>query len=136
MSPVPGRADRAGVAGGLRWLGQRDDVRTLLAAADIHCQPNTAAEPFGIALVEALAAGVPVVTSRLGGAAEIVDEYCGRLVPAGDAVMLAAALQELIEAPALRRRLGERGPARARELCDPAVQLQRLATVLEGVLPV
>ena len=60
------------------------DVPRLLAAADIHCQPNISPEPFGIAFIEALAAGLPVVTSAIGGAIEIVDDTCGRLVPASD----------------------------------------------------
>ena len=49
----------------------------LLAAADLFCQPNTAPEPFGLSLVEALQAGLPVVTSGIGGACEIVDASCG-----------------------------------------------------------
>ena len=49
-------------------------VPRLMAAADIYCQPNTTPEPFGIAFVEALAAGVPVVTTAMGGPLEIVDD--------------------------------------------------------------
>ena len=57
-------------------------------AADIHCQPNTAPEPFGLVFVEALYAGLPVVTTALGGALEILTDACGVLVPAGDAPAL------------------------------------------------
>ena len=77
-------ARRLGIDDRVRWLGERQDVRRLLGAADVHCQANVAPEPFGIAYVEALAAGLPVVASRAGGAMEIVDESCGVLVPAGD----------------------------------------------------
>src|SRR5262249_16690754 len=56
-----------GLSNRVRFLGQRSDVGRLLGAADIYCQPNTAAEPFGIALVEALLAELPVVTTALGG---------------------------------------------------------------------
>lgn len=117
----------------VRFLGQRSDVRDLLAAADLHCQPNAGPEPFGIAFVEALHAGLPVVSSDFGGAAEIVDDSCGRLVPPGDAAALASALQRLIDDPALRRALGEAGPRRARELCDPDRQIAAIEDALLGV---
>jgi glycosyltransferase involved in cell wall biosynthesis len=108
------------------FLGQRGDVPQLLSAADIHCQPNTGPEPFGIAFVEALYAGLPVVTSAHGGALEIVDDTCGVLVPPGDVERLAGALRRLIEDRGLRTALGAAGPARAAALCDPVRQLARL----------
>ena len=123
-------AEAAGIAGRVRFLGERDDVPRLLAAADIYCQPNVAPESFGIAFVEALYAGLPAVSTRLGGAAEIIDAACGVLVPPGDPAALAGALAALIDDPGLRRRLGAAGPARARHLCDPAVTLGRLAGLL------
>jgi glycosyltransferase involved in cell wall biosynthesis len=115
-----------GLSARVRFLGQRTDVPCLLAAADIHCQPNTGPEPFGIAFVEALYAGLPVVTTALGGPLEIIDESCGRLVPPADAARLTAALAGLLSDAGLRARLGEGGPDRARKLCDPAGQLARL----------
>jgi glycosyltransferase involved in cell wall biosynthesis len=102
----------------------------LLSAADLLCQPNLTPEPFGIAFVEALAAGLPVVASRAGGAAEIVDDSCGLLVPPGDAASLGAALERLVAEPMLRGRLSANAPARARQLSDPVVQLGHLAQVL------
>ena len=64
--------------------------------------------------VEALAAGLPSVSMDMGGAAEILTESCGVLVPRGDVPALASALARLIDDPGLRARLGENGPARAR----------------------
>jgi len=122
-------ADRR-IADRVRWLGERRDVPRLLAAADVHCQPNLAPEPFGVAFVEALAAGLPVVTADLGGAREIVDERCGVLVPPNDRAALASALRRLVLDSALRQALASEGPARARRLCDPASQLQRLDATL------
>jgi glycosyltransferase involved in cell wall biosynthesis len=124
------RASRAGIADRIRWVGERNDVPHILAAADIYCQPNVAPEPFGIAFVEALAAGLPVVTTRQGAAEEIVDDTCGVLVPVGDVHRLAAALHDLIADSDFRHRLSSAGPARARELCDPSTQLERLSAVL------
>jgi glycosyltransferase involved in cell wall biosynthesis len=125
-------AARLGIGGRVRFLGQRSDVRRLLAAADIFCQPNTGPEPFGIAFVEALAAGLPVVTTAMGGALEVVDPASGVLV-APDAGALACALGELVRDPRARARLAAGGPARARLLCDPEQQVRRLAGVLEDV---
>ena len=73
---------RKGLAERVRFLGERADVPDLLGAADIHCQPNSSPEPFGLAFVEALHAALPVVTSDAGGAREIVTPACGVLVPA------------------------------------------------------
>jgi glycosyltransferase involved in cell wall biosynthesis len=125
-------AERLGIAARLRFVGQRADVPRLLAAADIFCQPNTEPEPFGLVFTEALRSRLPVVATDLGGAREIVEEDCGVLVPRGDAAALSGALRALVENPTLRTRLGERGPGRARRLCDPATQLARLHEVLEG----
>ncbi len=128
-------ATALGIGQRVRFLGERRDVAACLRAADIHCQPNTGPEPFGLAFVEALLAGLPVVTTALGGALEIVTTECGVLVPAGDAGGLTAALRKLIGDAGERRRLGEAGPARAQALCDPARQLAALAAALVGTLP-
>lgn len=130
VAELRAQAQAAGVIDRIRWLGQRSDVARLLAAADVHCQANRDPEPFGIAFVEALDAALPVVTMRMGGAAEIVDESCGILVDPGDVPALADALAALIGDPARRARLGAAGPARARALCDPAGTLAALHDVL------
>ena len=114
----------------VRFLGERRDVPRLLRGADILCQPNLAPEPFGIMFVEALYAGLPVVTSDIGGAREIVTPKCGVLLPPGDVAALRAALQMLVDDPDRRQALGAAGPARATLLCDPATQIQRLERAL------
>ena len=129
MSAAPGLGDR------VRFLGERTDVPNLLAAADIHCQPNSAPEPFGLAFVEALYMGLPVVTSDAGGAREIVTPQCGVLVPPGDPAALCEALAGLILSRERRAALGAAGPARARELCDPARQVALLEAALTAARP-
>ena len=114
----------------IRFVGERRDIARLLAAADVHCQPNTEPEPFGLAFVEALHASLPVVTSDLGGVREIVTPECGVLVAAGDEAALASALQALIDDPSRRAALGAAGPARATALCDPATQVAALERAL------
>jgi glycosyltransferase involved in cell wall biosynthesis len=127
------RARALGIAGRIRFLGQRKDVRDVLAAADIFCQPNIGPEPFGIVFIEALAAGLPVVSTRMGGAMEIVTGDCGRLTPPGDAEALAADLRRLIQDVALRQSLGKSGPARANELCNPSEQMHKIAILLQSL---
>jgi glycosyltransferase involved in cell wall biosynthesis len=124
-------AARLGIADRLCFAGQRADVPRVLAAADVYCQPNTAPDTFGLTFIEALLAGLPVVTSAIGGALEIVDSSCGILVPAGDRSYLADSLRRLILDADVRSRLGDAGPARARELCDPRQQLASLRGFLQ-----
>jgi glycosyltransferase involved in cell wall biosynthesis len=126
--------NQSGIAERTRFLGERRDVPALMRAADVHCQPNSVPEPFGLTYVEALQAGLPVVTTAVGGALEIVTPECGLLVPAGEDGALRAALRAAIRDPELRARLGAAGPARAERLCDPARQLAVLASVMSRVV--
>jgi glycosyltransferase involved in cell wall biosynthesis len=129
---VRAAAERAGVGERVRFLGWQPDLGDLLAAADVYCQPNARPEPFGIAVVEALYAGLPVVASAEGGPVEILTRECGVLVPPGDVGALAAALGELVRDPLRRRALGAAGPARGAEVSDPTRCLGRLAAVIAG----
>jgi glycosyltransferase involved in cell wall biosynthesis len=128
------QAESLGIAERVQFLGQRSDVPTLLRAADVLCQPNTRPDAFGLAFVEGLAAGVPVVTSAFGGALEIVDDTCGCLVPANDAAALSEVLRRLITDGRLREKLGSAGPARAMQLCGADAQMQRLDAVLASAI--
>jgi glycosyltransferase involved in cell wall biosynthesis len=114
----------------VRFLGQRFDVPALLNAADIFCQPNLAPEGFGISFVEAMSAALPVVTSAIGGALEIVDEWCGILLLPEDVEALANALGRLTADKSERDRLGRAGQIRATQLCDPAAQTRRIAALM------
>lgn len=116
----------------VRFLGQRNDISRLLAAADIHCQPNIKPESFGLAFVEALAAGLPVVTTDIGPASEIVTPECGRLVPAGDAAALAQALHGLMEDSTVNTVKPAACRQRAEELCRPSARISQLSAVLHA----
>jgi glycosyltransferase involved in cell wall biosynthesis len=134
FNEIRNEAVRHGITERVRFLNERSDVPSLLRAADIYCQPNLQPEPFGITLVEALNASLPVVATRMGGATEIVDDTCGMLVRPNSAEEIAARLRQLIEQPALRRRFGQAGPARATELCDPAARIKDFFSMLTNVL--
>lgn len=103
---------RYGLGDRVAFLGSRRDVGDLLAAADAFVLPSRR-EGLGVAALEAMAAGRPVVCSHVGGLAHsVVDGGTGLLVPPGDAAALASALARIVEDPALRDRLGAAGPAR------------------------
>ncbi len=96
--------DLAGVEA-LGWVVEEQKVAQL-AAAQVVCTPSLAGESFGIVLAEAMAAGVPVVASDLPGyRAVLQDGEAGRLVPPNQPAQLAAALLELLNEEALRRKL-------------------------------
>ena len=95
-----------GVADRVRLVGFRDDVPDLVHAADVFVLPSPA-EPFGLALVEAMALGIPAVACRAGGPADIVDDgRTGLLVPPCDPTALAAAVSRLLADEPGRRLIG------------------------------
>ncbi len=90
---------RAEGLAGVRWLGERTDVAALVADADVLVALSTTPEPWGLSVVEALACGVPVVVSDLGGHLEILRRAApgaGRLVPPGNAGATADVLLEVL----------------------------------------
>jgi len=100
-------AERLGLAGRVRFLGAqpRERVLALFRAADAALL-SSAWENFPHTVVEALAAGTPVIATRVGGVPEVVhDGENGLLVPAGDPEALAAAIRRFLHEPELRARL-------------------------------
>ncbi len=102
-----------GLEGRVQFLGFRTDIQALLQAADLFCLA-TRHEGLGSSILEAMAAGLPVVATRVGGIPEIVEEgSTGILVPESDPAALADALERMASDPGLRERMGERARARA-----------------------
>jgi len=115
------------------FLGERGDVDRLLAGADVLAQPNIQPEPFGIIFAEALRSGVPVVTTNMGGASEIVDDSCGLLVAPHDPAALVNALRTIVSDRTLRDSLGAAGRGRAAAMCDPSHALTQLANAISSI---
>jgi glycosyltransferase involved in cell wall biosynthesis len=124
---------RLGLESRVTFLGERRDVDRLLAGADVLAQPNTEPEPFGIIFAEALRASVPVVTTDMGGAPEIVDDSCGRLVAPHNPAALVTALEALVADRALRESLGIAGPVRVATMCDPSRVLAQLSDAISSL---
>jgi glycosyltransferase involved in cell wall biosynthesis len=110
-------------------VGWVDDVPALLETFDLFVSPSRS-EPFGLSIVEAMAAGVPVIATRSEGAREIIDEgQTGQLVPIGDAAALANAMEQMLSDPEERARLGEN----ARRVARDRFSLERMVDATEQV---
>ncbi len=122
-----------GVAERLRMTGETTDVAAYLSAADVVAVPSRN-EGMGRVIVEAMALGLPVVATAVGGIPDVVtDGECGRLVGPEDVDALAVALVELGRDPALRRKLGEAAARRA-EAFSTAVAGEKLVAVYAALV--
>lgn len=127
-------ARQKGVADRIRWAGYRTDVDALLAGADIFVHPSLD-DAFPTVLLEAMAAGLPVVASRVGGIPEIVtDEENGLLVPPGNAKVLAIAIARLLRNEAERNRM-QQGAMRAADQFSAKTWIERLMSLYREVSP-
>ncbi len=116
------KAAAAGIADAVWLPGTRNDVPDLLRSFDMFALPSLAEGTPGAAL-EAMAAGLPVVGTRVGGIPEVIDNgVTGQLVPPSNAPAMAAALKHYVEAPQLARRHGLAGRERVlRKYSMPAM---------------
>ncbi len=97
---------RLDIADRVRFAGFRSDLPALLPGVDVVVHPAQR-EGLGVALLEAMSAGVPVVASRAGGIVDVIrDGVDGLLVPPGDGTALAAALDRMLADEPWRRAIG------------------------------
>jgi glycosyltransferase involved in cell wall biosynthesis len=122
-----------GLTDAVVFAGHRHDVEAVLAAVDVVVVPSVCEDAFPLVALQALAAGRPVVASRSGGLVEVVlHEETGLVVPKGDALALAAAVDLLLSAPELAGRLAANGQKLAgRFTLEP--HLRRLMAIYEAM---
>jgi glycosyltransferase involved in cell wall biosynthesis len=125
-----------GVSGRVRFAGRlpRDEIKRLFHTAQVFAFPSvTEAEAFGIAQIEAMAAGLPIVNTHLATTVPLVarhDQEALTVTP-NDPKALSQALNRLLNEPALAERLGAAGRERAKSEFDQAVFRARMATIYE-----
>ena len=124
-----------GLAGHLRFLGQVDDAvkASALRSADVYCAPQTGGESFGVVLVEAMAAGVPVVASDLHAFRRVLrNGEAGRLVAVDDGAALAEGLIAVLDNDPLAKRYVAAGTGAVRRY-DWSVVANQIMRVYETV---
>ncbi len=120
----------------VRFLGLRKDIHRLLSASDVFLLTSIS-EGIPLTVIEAMATRLPVVATRVGGMAEVIEhESTGFLSDSGDADGLAAHLRQLASEPILRRRLGEAGQDRAQRLFSEGQMHARYLALYRELAPV
>jgi glycosyltransferase involved in cell wall biosynthesis len=123
-------AAQLGIASRTRFAGNQADVAPWMQSMDVFCLPSYANEGVPQALMQAMACGLPVVTTPVGSIEEIVsDGDTGVLVAPEDAQRLRAALERLLGDPGLRTALGTRAAAVARERFGEERMVERMVAV-------
>ena len=117
-----------------RCLGFRDDVPEISALLNVFVLPSTI-EGFSLALLEAMARGLPCIASDAGGNREALAEGVGRLYPPGDVGALASALSEVLDDPSAARDLGEKGRERARREFDVDATVEGTLSLYRRLAP-
>lgn len=127
-------ASELGISYAVVWTGHRTDVADLLRLAEVFVLPSKD-EPFGRAIVEAMATGKPVVAGRTGGVPEICpDGETGYLVDPDSPEEIADAIIALLSDPGRAREMGEKGCLRARELFDARAAAAQVQGLYEEIL--
>ena len=137
--PLRGKLQARIAAHGLQdWvhlLGHRSDIESMLAGIDIFVQPSTS-EGMSNTILEAMASGLPVVATRVGGADEMVVEgHTGTLVRPSDATALAVAVELLVGDAPRRRNMGRAARMRAHREFSLQAMIERYQSFYCGLLP-
>ena len=128
------QAEALGISEQVALLGFVEDVRPVLAAAEVFAMPSLS-EGLGVAVLEAMAMGKPVVATDAGGLPEaVVDGETGLIVPPGDAGALTEAILSLLQNPDKARHMGAAGRERALRQFDRSVIVERMLALYNEVL--
>lgn len=125
---------KLGLEARVRFLGHRQDVAKLLASCDLFVLPSLY-EGLPLSVLEAMAAGKPVVATAVGGTDEaVVHGATGLLVPPGDSAELAAAIRTMLSERALAARLAEAGKVRAMRMFSSETMVREVTRVYEDLI--
>ena len=124
-----------GLGNHVRFLGLRDDVERIYAAADVMVMPSLWDEAFGLVVVEAMAAGRPVVRHALGRDAGARRRGRGVMVPKRDEVAMAGAIGRLLDDDSLRARIGQAARAHAIERFGMPAWIERIMGEYAALVP-
>lgn len=129
------RVRASGMQSRVRFTGFVGDTSPVYAMLDVLVHSSIEPEPFGLVIVEAMAAGVPVVAANRGAPLEIIDDGVdGFLRDPADAESVSEAIGALLDDPGLRRAIGENGRAMARERYDPSRYARSVEAVWRAAL--
>ena len=118
----------------MQFLGEREDVPEILRATDLLLVPSWE-EPFGRTIIEAMASGVPVAATEVGGPPEILGEdECGVVLPPRQPRAWAEEIVSLLSQPTRLAAMGERGRDAARRRFGMERQVSEVLEVYESVL--
>ncbi len=132
LSKLQEQIQLSGLSERFHLLDYRPDVVSVYRALDIFVLPSVKPEPFGRVTVEAMLQGCAVIATNHGGSPELVhDGVTGLLVKPSDPAALAAAIQKLLNDPALRSRLGHAAAASAKETFGMQEYGRRIADILD-----
>lgn len=122
--------DRLDLRNKVALLGFRRDIPMLLSASDLFVLSTAHWEALGLSILEAMAAGLPVVASRVGGISEAMEDgETGFLVPPGDPIALAEAMRRLLSDSALAKAMGQAGRERVERLFTVERMVQEIAEI-------
>lgn len=118
----------------VHFLGKQDSVAELLSVSDAFILPSLS-ESFGLAALEAMSCEVPVVTSKVGGLPELVqDPECGYTLEPDDITGMVDRVAEIFHSDALRKQLGQNGRTRVSELFSETVVIPQYEQFYEGII--
>ena len=130
---VEEEAGRLGLSHRVVCTGFRHDIERYMAAVDIFVLPSKTYESFGMVLIEAMATGIPVIGSRLGGIPEIIEHGTnGILVEPGNVEELTQAIKLLVDEPALRGRLAATASRTVDERFTAAASARKFVDVVQS----
>ena len=129
------QAAALGLGDHVHFLGLRDDVEEVYAAADVLVMPSLWDEAFGLVVVEAMAAGRAVVVTASGAMPEIVARGCGVVVPKRDEVAMGGAIGRLLDDDAARARIGAAARAQARARFSLTTWVERIVGEYAALVP-